>query len=60
MELLKKQGRPRIGTWRCYATMPDEITERIDAHRKLTGDTRNAAARGIPLWNEEEFVGGGK
>ena len=43
MELLKKLGRPRIGTWRCGVTMPDGITERIDAWRRLSNEDRNAA-----------------
>ena len=38
-----RMGRPRIGSWRCSATIPDHITEGIDAHRRLTDLSRTEA-----------------
>jgi len=40
MARAKRMGRPRIGSWRCSATIPDHITEGIDAHRRLTNLSR--------------------
>ena len=38
-----RMGRPRIGSWRCSVTIPDHITEGIDAHRRLTDLSRTEA-----------------
>lgn len=38
-----KMGRPRAGSWRCGAMIPDNITEGIDAHRRLTDLSRTEA-----------------
>lgn len=38
-----KMGRPRVGSWRCGAMIPDNITEGIDAYRRLTDISRNEA-----------------
>lgn len=38
-----RMGRPRIGNWRCSVTIPDHITEGIDAHRRLTNLSRAEA-----------------
>ena len=38
-----KMGRPRVGSWRCGAMIPDHITDGIDDYRRLTNLSRNEA-----------------
>lgn len=38
-----KMGRPRVGSWRCGAMIPDHITDGIDSYRRLTDLSRNEA-----------------
>ena len=38
-----KMGRPRVGSWRCGAMIPDHITDGIDAYRRLMNLSRNEA-----------------
>lgn len=38
-----KMGRPRVGSWRCGAMIPDNITDGIDDYRRLTNLSRNEA-----------------